>query len=168
MLFRSTHTPLSTKVKPKEIKTKKVKNTSLQEIAYKVHVCINTFFTLNTSILQDITKVMIELQPRINNKMKFVSHVIFSKMVEYFSNVSQTPKIVFERATKKLQIYKGPYIECTLKNQYSRRKFLGIEHTKRLLYNIHEHKEWRERFEHHSKKDDLADCFLMCYGAIMR
>ena len=53
-----------------------------------------------------------------------------------------------------------PFIDLTVKTNYSQRKKLSIEYTKKLLKKEEKISEWEEMFGKHKKKDDLADCFL--------
>lgn len=163
-VFCKTHTPPKTKMTV--IKTRKLKTVPLQEIARRIQIAFDTLVKNNTQVLSQVEKVYIELQPKVNNKMKFSSHILFSKFVELYASLNLKTQVVFESARRKLQVYKGPPIECTLKTPYSRRKYLGIEHTKRLLKNIEDCTILLTDFNKNKKKDDLADCFLMCYGKL--
>ncbi|ARR75008.1 hypothetical protein SAGO17_0090, partial [Mimivirus AB-566-O17] len=139
---------------------------TLEQVAVLVIKRMNVFLVDKEDLLKDVTKVMIELQPKVNNKMKFTSHVLFSKFVEYFMGFPGSVPVVFERATRKLKVYKGPEIKCELKTPYSRRKFMAVEHTRWFLKSGN--KEYITFFESNKKKDDLSDSFLMCLNGCAR
>jgi len=164
IVYCKKHTPPNVKVK--KIKTRLVKNIPLQEIASRLHATFDEFARETRETLVTVEKVFIELQPKINNKMKFSSHIIFSKFVEFYREFKTS--VVFESARNKLQVYKGPLIECNLKTAYSKRKYTGIEHTKKLLAKVENGEVLLLEFEKNKKKDDLADCFLMCFGKLDR
>lgn len=154
-------------VQPKEVK---VKLCSLQHIAQCTLTKFGEFLEANLELLSTVDKVLVELQPRVNNKMKFVSHLLFGKLTEALIIPGNKPlhSIVFERAAKKLQVYKGPEISCHLKNPYDRRKYFGIEHTRWFLSGnlcIENNEEHLNFFEATKKKDDLSDAFLMAVNA---
>jgi hypothetical protein len=148
-----------------KITKKKVSNYSLHDITKKVITNFNRIFDENKQVLGTVDKVLVELQPKVNNKMKLVSHLIYCKLVEFYM---ETPtKIVFVRAAQKLKAYKGPPITCPLKSSYARRKFLSIEYTRWMLPRMTERAEdWITFFESNKKKDDLADVFLMAINGL--
>lgn len=162
LVYCKKHTPKNAKVK--KIKARLVKSIPLQEIASRLHATFDEFVKNTRETLVKVEKVYIELQPKINNKMKFSSHIIFSKFVEFFRDGKTS--VVFESARNKLKVYKGPDIACNLKTAYSRRKYTGIEHTKKLLARVENGESLLLEFEKNKKKDDLADCFLMCFGKL--
>lgn len=165
-----THFPKSIKAnKNNNLKKKNIKNYTLQEIAETLISKIEDIYNINKNIFDKVKKIDIELQPRCNPKMVFISHILYGKMIELYKN-SRIP-IRFIRASEKLKAYKGPYIKCHLKNKYSQRKWLSIEYTKWFLENkfSEEQKEkWGTVFESYSKKDDLCDSMLMCINAICK
>lgn len=150
------------------IKKVKVKECLLQDIALSVIRCLNEVYNENTELFNKLTKIHIELQPKINNKMKLVSHIIYGKLIDIFQE-NKLIQIRFIRAAQKLKVYKGPEIECKLKSPYSKRKFLSVEHTKWILHNLfceEERYKWYNFFIEHKKKDDLADVYLMAINGI--
>ena len=58
----------------------------LQDITKIVLTKMNSIFEENSDLFDKVTKVLIELQPKINNKMKLISHLIYGKFVELFIN----------------------------------------------------------------------------------
>lgn len=142
------------------IKEKKVTEYLLQDIASKIMNSIDTIYTTNKNVFNTVTNICIELQPRINQRMKFTSHIIYAKFVDLYK---LSIPIRFIRPSQNLGAYNGPLVECNLKNAYSRRKFLSIEYVKwylehDLLNNeFNKDKKWLEYLLTNSKKDDLCD-----------
>ena len=121
---------------------------------------IDEIFGVNKDIFTNISKILIELQPKINNKMKFVSHIIYGKFVELYKEYPSV-QIRFVRATQKLKCYNGPIVECTLKGEYARGKYLSVKYVEWLLQRYGDNeKNWKSWFDSLSKKDDAADCML--------
>jgi hypothetical protein len=142
------------------IKEKKVTEYLLQDIANKIMNSIDTIYTANKDIFNTVTNICIELQPRINQRMKFTSHIIYAKFVDLYK---LSIPIRFIRPSQNLGAYNGPLVECKLKNAYSKRKFLSIEYVKWYLQHdllnneFNKDKKWLEYLLTHSKKDDLCD-----------
>ena len=112
-------------------------------------------------------QVVIELQPKINQKMKFTSHIIYGKLVELYKNTDTT--IRFVRASQKLKAYTGPEIVCKLKGSYPRRKWLSIQYTRWFLENrFHpdQKEKWLTEFLTCGKADDRSDTFLMALNGL--
>lgn len=144
-------------------KQKRVDEYLLQDITKIILTKMNSIFDENSNLFDKVTKVLIELQPKINNKMKLISHLIYGKFVELFINKPSTI-IRFVRAAQKLKAYKGPIITCNLKGAYARRKYLSIQYTKWFLNNKfskEEKEKWLDIFVSNNKQDDLGDVFLM-------
>lgn len=149
----------------KTIREKKVKDYTLQELAKIVITQTNDILGKNKELFGKAKGVYVELQPKVNNKMKLISHILYGKLVEFYAE--QRTIIRFVRASQKLKAYTGPPIECTLKGMYAKRKFLSIQYTDWFLNNVlHESLLWLEKFQSHSKKDDLGDVFLMGINAV--
>ena len=147
----------------KKIKQKLCKNFTLQEVAINVIDCINELYNKNTETFNSLDKVLIELQPRVNNKMKFVSHVIFGKFTELLKDKNCI--IRFVAAKNKLKNFKGPAFECDVKSKYSQRKKASVYYCKWYLdyYFVDlEREKWIAFIEQNKKADDLADTFNMC------
>lgn len=155
-----THFPKDITIKAtNKVKSKLVKEFLLQDIATIVIEKINDILMEYNDLFINIKKILIELQPRINNKMLFVSHLIYGKFTEFYIG---TPTVIrFIRASNKLKAYKGPVVTCNLKGAYAKRKYLSVEYTKWLLNEKLCDTISYEKFMEHSKKDDLGDVFLM-------
>lgn len=154
---------------PKEIenikhyKKKMVSEILLQEIATLVINKINEIFQENKLIILSLKEILIELQPKINPKMKFISHIIFGKLTEL---ANPKTSIRFVGASKKLKVnYQGPEIICTLKGDYAKRKFISIQYVKWFLENKFG-KQWLTQLSQEKKQDDMTDVFLMAINAI--
>lgn len=83
-------------------------------------------------------------------RMKMIQGMIMQHFIEINCNIikeiSPANKLK-EFSTKK-------------KTSYSERKKLGIQITRKLLNENNNISEWKEHFEKHNKKDDLADSYL--------
>jgi hypothetical protein len=135
-----------------------------------VHIGINIKDRLN-ELFKDyniltLDKIILENQiSPIANRMKTIQGMI----AQYFIN-SNNYNIYFISATNKLKSFlkdKSDSISSTSdssanKITYAQRKKLSIFHTKEVLkkYNMNNEVSF---FSEHSKKDDLADCFLQAY-----
>jgi hypothetical protein len=137
-----------------------------------VHIGINIKDRLN-ELFKDyniltLDKIILENQiSPIANRMKTIQGMI----AQYFIN-SNNYNIHFISATNKLKSFlkdKSTNITDmssisvnTNKISYAQRKKLSIFHTKEVLkkYNMNNELSF---FSDHSKKDDLADCFLQAY-----
>ena len=145
-----------TKKEIKKQKRKTCKNIKLKELAL---ILLTKLKEKGQSIL-DIDKVIIENQPVLKNPtMKSVQMILYTYFLDHgiMDNTCRMNDVVLFSARNKLKIYDGPEVECTLKNKYSRTKYLSVEYTK---YFINDNTTWLPFFTNHSKKDDLADCYL--------
>ena len=163
-----THFPKNVEIKKQNhYKEKLVNDYLLQDIAKIVLTKLQDIYNDKIHIFNQITSIIIELQPKINQKMKFISHIIYGKLVELYYNTSTT--IRFVRASQKLKAYTGPQMECKLKGTYAKRKWLSIQYARWFLQNRFSDSQkntWMSHFENHNKKDDISDTFLMCINAI--
>lgn len=153
--------------KNNKYKAKVVTDYLLQDIAAIILQTMNTFFKTHCDLLTHVDKVLIELQPKVNNKMKLISHILYGKFVELYCDTKTVVRFV--RASQKLKAYKGPPVLCTLKGAYARRKFLSVEYTRWFLntcFNSLQRDTWLSVFDSHKKKDDLGDVFLMAINAL--
>jgi len=153
--------------KENHFKKRLVNDYLLQDIAKIVLTKLQDIYNDKIHIFNQITSIIIELQPKINQKMKFISHIIYGKLVELYYNTSTT--IRFVRASQKLKAYTGPQMECKLKGTYANRKWLSIQYARWFLQNRFSDSQkntWMSHFENHNKKDDISDTFLMCINAI--
>jgi hypothetical protein len=153
--------------KENHFKKRLINDYLLQDIAKIVLTKLQNIYDDNLEIFNQINSIIIELQPKINQKMKFISHIIYGKLVELYYNTSTT--IRFVRASQKLKAYTGPQLECKLKGTYAKRKWLSIQYARWFLQNRFSESQrttWTPHFENHNKKDDISDTFLMCINAI--
>jgi len=163
-----THFPKDITMGPKNvIRVKAVKDYLLQDISRIVLQNIIQIHRANIDIFRHVTKVLIELQPKVNNKMKLISHLIYGKFVELYLDTSVP--IRFVSASQKLKAYTGPPIECKLKGAYPRRKYLSVRYAQWILENkfcTDQIQRWIGVFSTKQKLDDKCDTFLMAINGI--
>lgn len=148
-------------------KKKNIKNYLLQDIAKHFIQEVNKIHELNKELFSTIDCVIIELQPKINQKLKFISHLLYGKLTEIFMGTETT--IRFTAAKNKLKAYTGPVIECKLKGAYAQRKWLSVQYTKWFLENklcIEQRDIWMPVLLEGTKSDDKSDVFLYCHNSI--
>lgn len=163
-----THFPKTLDCKTKEhiFKKKNVDEYLLQDIAKSVIKKIQEIYETKLITL-DLKSIILELQPKLNAKAVFTSHIIYGKLTELYNDTNVT--IRFVRAVHKLKAYDGPYIECKLKGAYAQRKWLSVEYTKWFLENRFSKEQrdiWLPYFESQNVKPDLADTLLMGINGI--
>jgi len=162
-----THFPKDIKAtKSNDFKKKNVDTYLLQDIAKVFIQKIQELYDENP-VFKELNSILIELQPKCNSKMSFVSHVLYGKLVELYKETNVT--IRFVRASQKLRAYTGPVIECKLKGKYAQRKWLSIQYIKWFLENkfSKEQKEkWLPFFESKKVQADMGDTALMSINAI--
>jgi hypothetical protein len=144
------------KVVKKKVVKKKCNTKSSRDI------CITLIEKLNEKPhFIECDYIVIENQPSTKNPtMKTIQVMIYTYFINkcYIDNKCQHIKdIVLLAPRNKLTVYTGPVVECNLKNKYSRTKKLGIEYCK---YMIQTDIQNTQLFISHTKKDDLADCYL--------
>ncbi|NBP01268.1 MAG: hypothetical protein EBU90_14225 [Proteobacteria bacterium] len=150
-----------------QVRSKRVDDFLLQDITRIILQKVQSIYQEHLPIFTQVQKVVIELQPKVNNKMKLISHLIYGKFVELY--LDSTVPIRFVSASQKLKAYRGPVIPCSLKGSYARRKYLSIQYTKWFLTNqfdMTESVKWQTHFDSHSKQDDLGDVFLMAINCL--
>jgi hypothetical protein len=155
-----------TMTKANEFKKKKVDDYLLQDIALVFIQRIQLIYDTNKELFSNLKSIGIELQPKMNRKMVFTSHILYGKLVEMFHD---SIPIRFIRASQKLKAYTGPEVVCTLKGAYAKRKWLSIQYCIWFLkekFNKKQHESWLPHFQDHSKKDDLSDVFLMAINVL--
>jgi hypothetical protein len=161
------HFPKEIKIDKSNIfKKKMINDYLLQDIADIVLTKLQHIYDTN-SIFKQLTSIVIELQPKINQKMKFTSHIIYGKLVELMRHTKCT--IRFVRASHKLLAYTGPEIFCKLKGAYAKRKWLSIKYSEWFLENrfSKEQKDkWLSFLISHNKQDDLCDTYLMAINSL--
>ena len=163
-----THFPktLDCKLKEHIFKKKSIDDYLLQDIAKVVLCKIQEIYDDNLLPL-NLSSIFIELQPKVNRKAIFTSHIIYGKLVELYKDTNVP--IRFVRASQKLKAYTGPNIECKLKGAYAKRKWLSIQYTRWFLENkfSNEQKDiWLNDFLTCGKGDDRSDTFLMVINAL--
>lgn len=153
------------KTKLNNFKKKNIDEYLLQDIAKEFNKCIQELYDKNENIFKEINSINIELQPKCNRKMIFISHILYGKLVELYKDTNTT--IRFVRASQKLKAYTGPPIECKLKGAYAKRKWLSVQYG----YWFLEHKFSKEQRERwlptlNGKRDDRMDVLLMNINSI--
>lgn len=153
----------------KKLKEFKVKDLLLQEIAYLIQSRLEKIYT-NTPGIHELDKIVIELQPCINQKMKFVSHILFGQFVKLYG--TGIP-IRFVSASKKLKFkyFKTEFYNTVCKDTYNLKKYQDrkkacVEYTKWVIGNKLCNTELLEKFVKHSKLDDLSDTWAMAMNEI--
>jgi hypothetical protein len=163
-----THFPKTITIKPSNhYRQRLIKDYLLQDIAKIVLTRVNQIYNDHKTIFDQLTQIIIELQPKINLKMKLVSHIVYGKLVELFMDHNTT--IRFIRASQKLKAYTGPEIECKLKGSYAKRKWLSIQYTRWFLetkFNDEQKNMYLPFFESHTKQDDMSDAALMAINGL--
>lgn len=165
-----THFPKDITVKREHtFKKKNVDDYLLQDIADIVLQRVQNIYDTNINIFKELTSIIIELQPKINQKMKFTSHIIYGKLVDLYRSTKCT--IRFVRASQKLKAYTGEPLDskCKLKGAYAKRKWLSKQYTIWFLenkFNKEQSNKWLSMLLSQKKTDDSSDTFLMSINAI--
>jgi hypothetical protein len=150
----------------KEIKSKLVDSYTLQQISLIVTKKITEIVKENEELFESLDLIQIEKQPKVNQKMQFVSHLVFGKLTELLEE--KITKIRFVNASKKAVLFKTEesVITGVMKGAkgYSNRKKASIEYVTNFLQNgkVHESEYWLNRLESNTKKSDLADSASYC------
>ena len=111
--------------------------------------------------------IIIENQPVLKNPtMKSVQMILFSFFISNESTTKKFKNIALVSASNKLKVFKGeinPDIK-NIKDKYKRNKAMAIEHCVKLLEaDLTMNQTHIEFFNNYkSKRDDLADAYLMC------
>ena len=164
-----THFPKGiVKTKSNDFKPKKIDSYLLQDIARICIERVQDVFDSNTEIFKRVDTVLIELQPKINQKIKFVSHILYGKLVELYKDYPNVT-LRFVRASQKLRAYTGPPIQCNLKGAYAKRKWLSVQYTMWFLENKfskEQREQWLPFFQSKTIKPDMSDTLLMAINSI--
>lgn len=163
-----THFPKDLSVEKHKLKIKKVDDFLLQDIAKIVVNKIEDIVKDNCNLFEQVTGVYIELQPKVNAKMKFTSHIIYGKLVDLLQHQKKTI-VRFVRASQKLKAYSGPPLDCKLKGAYAKRKWLSVQYTRWFLehrFSDEEKLKWIPFFNVCKKSDDISDTALMAINAL--
>lgn len=175
LFYCKTHFPKGTVIeKCNHHKKKLIKDYDNQDIIKKVLLRIEKIYNDNLEVFNGLSSILLELQMSCNPSMKLVSHVIYGKYVDLQLNCppeSEFSKatIKFVRASQKLKAYTGPPIECTLKGEYAKRKWLSIQYTRWILENQicpEQCNIWLPFLDGSKTKADLTDCFLYAVNNI--
>jgi len=163
-----THFPKDRDVNLKQhtFKKKMIDDYLLQDIAKIVLAKIQEIYDQHLLAL-NLTSIFIELQPKINRKAVFTSHIIYGKLVELYKDTNVP--IRFVRASQKLKAYTGPEIQCKLKGAYAQRKWLSIQYTRWFLENKFSQEQrdiWLPYLDSRLIKADLTDTALMAINAL--
>lgn len=163
-----THFPknLDFNLKQHIFKKKMIDDYLLQDIAKIVLAKIQEIYNQHLLAL-NLTSIFIELQPKINRKAVFTSHIIYGKLVELYKDTNVP--IRFVRASQKLKAYTGPEIQCKLKGAYAQRKWLSIQYTRWFLENkfsTEQKDKWLPYFDSKTVRPDMGDTNLMCINAL--
>jgi len=133
-----------------EIKKTNAKKLDLVTIGKNVQY---NFDTILEDYTKKINKIIIENQiGPLANKMKTIQ----GQIAQYFIMKNNNIDIEFVNASNKLK----DFILNNEKTDYKQRKKLSIDITNNLVTNDTRFLNWSNMFQKHSKKDDLADCFL--------
>jgi hypothetical protein len=167
-----THLPKEIDRSKKDItyKKKRVEDYLLQDLADIVLQRLQEIYDTHKEIFIQLKGIVIELQPKINQKMKFTSHLLYGKLVELYRGTKCT--IRFVRASQKLKAYTGEPLEvkCPRKGEYAKRKWLGVQYGTWFLENKfckEEREKWLPYIQRHKKQDDCHDSMLMALNAIV-
>ena len=84
--------------------------------------------------------------------------LLYSYFIEGVCKDTICQNVQMINARNKLKVYKGPEVECKIKEKYKRNKYLSVEYTKNMI--LQEDQEFIDLFTESKKKDDLADAYL--------
>lgn len=145
-------------------KKKNVKNYALQDIAKATINKVQELYDSNFDVFNMVNSICIELQPKQNNSMKFVSHIIYGKLTDIFlcGSLREPVPIKFVKASEKLKaLYEGPPLVCHLKGAYAKRKWMSLKYTEWFLENkFCEKDNWLKLFLE-EQSPDMGDTALM-------
>ena len=151
--------------KPESSKKYKQKTSKNQSTDYLMEIVFRALDLY--PIFGEVASIVIELQPRINPKMKTISNGIQAYFIirqKIDNPESQLRVVKYSSAKNKMKVYKGKIITSPQKTKYLRTKDIGEKHTELILERSPETLDrW---YSHSKKKDDLADAFLHCCWSI--
>ena len=150
-----------------KIKKKLVKTIRLQDIAIVVLEKINQIYIEHKELFDKLGIVLIEKQPRINQKMSFISNLIFGKFCELLKGGTN---IKFVSAGSKAKLFKT--IGDTGGNMkgskgYKNRKNKSIEYALDFI-TCNKMNNCIEMFNNSKKRDDLSDTLAYCVAELIR
>lgn len=112
---------------------------------------------INELDILNVDYVVIENQPVYKNPiMKSIQLILYSYYL-FNKDDNNNYDIYLLNAKEKMKVYNGPKIECNIKNNHNRNKFLSIEYSKYILKNDEESLNYFNSFK---KRDDIADTYL--------
>lgn len=124
----------------------------LEKVAMALNSAINNLVLQIKDKTIEKVHVYIERQPPKQNRMLFVSHILFGKLCE----VGYVCLFVSTRA-------KAPFLKNYLAahgNSYKNRKTASVQFAKKYLEDVNS--PYLEFYNASSKKDDLSDTLLYC------
>jgi hypothetical protein len=144
------------KSESKKVIEKKVKELNMKIIKKKIFEELDKIELIN-----NVSTIAIENQPRINQQMKMLAASIESYfIIRQQIDKNREIKIISSPAKNKLKYYNGPEINTNhLKKDYDKRKYIA---EKQVEYYIKNSPETLKEFIKNKKKDDLADALLHC------
>ena len=149
---------------------KRVTDYTLQETALAVLAKVDAVLR-EGAVLERVCRAVIELQPRVNNRMKFISHIIFGHLA---GELPAAVPVRFIRASEKLsgRGYDGPVSDGShIKSAYTRRKWLGQQQVWWLLdhrFRPEEALRWKGFLTGLSQQHDACDTALFCVAVLSR
>ena len=130
-------------------------------------ICKNMVKQLDEiDLLKNIDVVLVEQQPRFNNKMRIVQGYLDVYFTIRAIDNGINPKIISYSPKHKLNCYDGETPDYThLKSQYNQRKKIAVFHTQELIKNTQD-VGIIQKFENSKKKDDYSDSYLQSLSYI--
>ena len=105
-------------------------------------------------LLEGIKQVVIETQPRFNPTMMRLSHTVAAYVQLWALQTGNDIEVSFCPASRK-NAYLCKALGLKRTRTYSENKKRSVAYVSSALPE-----EWKNYFESHKKKDDLADCFV--------
>ena len=119
----------------------------------------------NIEILNGVSKIVIEKQPRVNTKARVVEGYLVSYFVLRNTDRKLNRTIIKYSPKHKLKIYEGTVPSFNVKSAYSIRKKTAVYITSDMIKN--QSTDIKEIFiSNKRKQDDLADSYCQCIAYI--
>jgi hypothetical protein len=153
----------------------KVRDHSLQSTAVAVLSALDDFIASHAEALSAVSSVVIELQPRVNNRMKFVSHLILGRFSQHF--VARPVVVKFVGASTKLKGWPQSVMDAVMESvgtqasPYVRRKRMSVGLVEALLADgrtFEAPDSWAQWLQQQGQKHDAADALLYCVQECQR
>lgn len=136
------------------IQKQKVKKAVDTELTI-LHDAIRKFVSDNAPLFKKSSHILLENQPVLKNPtMKSVQILLFATLRDILQ--PNPPQLLLVHASKKVQGTK------TGDAGYKERKQGSEERVRNTFAKVVESQKWKDFFEGHGKKNDLADAFSMC------